>query len=195
MTSNSDAKSAARRSGLAARRALDTAARQEASGRICARVVRSHEFRSCSLLGCYLPTPDEVDATLIIERAWRAQKRVFVPVTDAHGVMNFCEITPHTIVTRNTFGIWEPLSGLMANARDLDVVITPVAAFDDHKHRIGMGGGYYDRCFHFLKNRRKWLRPKLIGVAFSCQQVPAIVPDRWDISMYAVVTEADRNAH
>jgi 5-formyltetrahydrofolate cyclo-ligase len=65
----------------------------------------------------------------------------------------------------------------------------PVVAFDANKNRIGMGGGYYDRCFHFLRNRRKWLKPKLIGVAFACQQVKNITPETWDIPFYKVVTD------
>ncbi len=141
-------------------------------------------------IGCYLPTRDEVQTTPIIERAWRAGKRIFVPVTDAHGSMNFCEITSDTVIARNQFGIWEPVAGALIRARDLDIVITPVVAFDKHKHRIGMGGGYYDRCFHFLKNRRKWLKPKLIGVAFECQKATRILPNTWDVPLYRVVTNA-----
>ncbi len=145
---------------------------------------------SARLVGCYLPTKDEVQTNQIIARAWRAGKRVFVPVTDTHSAMSFCEITSDSILTRNRFGVWEPVSGLMINARDLDVVITPVVAFDNEQHRIGMGSGYYDRCFHFLKNRRKWLKPKLIGVAFECQRTSRIYPNAWDVPLYRVVTDA-----
>ena len=142
------------------------------------------------LVGCYLPTVDEVQTAPIIARAWRAGKRVFVPVTDTHSAMSFCEITPDSVLTRNQFGIWEPRSGLMIDAHDLDIVVTPVVAFDDNRNRIGMGSGYYDRCFHFLKNRRKWLKPKLIGVAFECQKTSRISPNRWDIPLYRIVTNA-----
>jgi 5-formyltetrahydrofolate cyclo-ligase len=132
------------------------------------------------MIGCYLPMNDEVDPTNIIERAWCANKRVFVPVTDTHGAMNFSEITPDTVVTRNHYGIWEPLSGTCIGVKQLDVVITPMAAFDAAKNRIGMGGGYFDRCFHFLRNRCKWLSPKLLGVAFEFQRVEMSPPDTWE---------------
>ena len=189
MTSDTDPKSIARAKALDARRAMTADERASASAIIGERIIRSHEFGACQLLGAYLPMRDEVDTTVIIDRAWRAQKRVFVPVTDTHGTMNFCEISPDTVVARNQFGVWEPVSGVIVDARNLDVVITPVVAFDDSKRRIGMGGGYYDRCFHFLRNRRKWLKPKLIGVAFACQQSVAIPHDSWDIPLYSVVTE------
>jgi 5-formyltetrahydrofolate cyclo-ligase len=141
------------------------------------------------MIACYLPTSDEVDPTQVIERAWCANKRVFAPVTDTHGTMNFCEVTRETLITRNDYGIWEPVSGTFIDAKSLDIVITPLVAFDRQKNRIGMGGGYYDRCFHFLRNRRKWLRPKLIGIAFACQNVKEIAPNPWDIPLYRVVTD------
>ena len=189
MTPDSHSKSKARAAALAARRALTADERRAASAKICERIVRSHEFRNCKNLGAYLPMRDEVDPTRIIEHAWRAQKRVFVPVTDTHGTMNFCEITPDSVVTRNRYGLWEPVTGPIIASKQLDCVITPVVAFDSNKRRIGMGGGYFDRCFHFLKNRRKWLRPKLIGVAFACQESAAIKHDSWDVPLYSVVTE------
>ena len=164
--------------------------RDDASAVICERIVRSHEFMSSHTIGCYLATADEVQTNRIIERAWRARKRVFVPVIDSHLVMTFCEITPESVLVRNRMGIWEPVSGQLIDARNLDIVVTPVVAFDDDKHRVGMGGGCYDRCFHFLKNRRKWLKPKLIGVAFECQKSPRFSPNPWDVALYRIVTNS-----
>ncbi len=189
MTSNQ--KLNLREFALRARRSLSDRQRRIASARICERIVHSHEFMASRMVGCFLPMFDEVDTTNIIERAWCANKRVFVPVTDTHGAMSFCEIAPDTVVTCSHFGIWEPTSGTFISAKQLDIVITPLAAFDDAGNRIGMGGGYFDRCFHFLRNRCKWLKPKLIGVAFECQKVDRITPDAWDIPLYRTVTDAD----
>jgi len=184
------AKSRVRSVALEARRALDPRERADASALIAERIVRGHEFMAARRIGCYLATPLEVDTSRVIQSAWRARKRIFVPVTGKRGIMSFCEITPETTLSRGPFGIWQPHSGTSIDARDLDIVITPVVAFDDDGHRVGMGGGYYDRCFHFLKNRRKWLKPKLIGLAFECQKVPGITPQRFDVDCYRVITNA-----
>jgi 5-formyltetrahydrofolate cyclo-ligase len=164
-------------------------ARDHASSKICLKIIHSHEFFSCDSIACYLPVFGEVDPTIIIKRAWCAKKRVFCPVTDAHGNMIFRQLTPNTDLERNKFGLLEPVSGPVAAAKTFDLVITPVVAFDDQHHRIGMGGGYFDRCFYFLKHRKKWLRPKLIGIAFDCQKVEKIAPNPWDIRLYQVITE------
>ncbi len=188
MTTSSDLRKSANR----ARRSLSADQRDNASSKICDRIIHSHEFMSCKTIACYLPVDDEVDPTAIIERAWRAKKRIFAPVIDLRGKMFFCQLTSDTDLKRNYYGLWEPVNGRIIAADAIDLVITPIVAFDDKCHRIGMGGGYFDRCFAFLEHRRKWLRPKLTGVAFDCQKVRKITPNPWDIRLYQVVTESSQ---
>jgi 5-formyltetrahydrofolate cyclo-ligase len=178
-----------RRQALRARRSLSADERASASGIICQRIIASREFYSSNSIGCYLPMYDEVDPREIIERAWRANKRIFVPILRGRAEMLFCEITPGTELERTDFGIWAPTRGLLIKPRHLDLVITPTVAFDKNRHRIGMGGGYFDRCFSHLRHRTYWIRPKLLGVAFHCQEVEKITPNAWDIRLYRVVTD------
>ena len=171
---------------LTARRQLKDNERATASSVICQRVVNSRDFFSSRAVACYLPMSDEVDTRDIIACAWRANKRIFVPVLRERRKMLFREIRPDTVLERRAYGLWEPTHGDFCSPRSLDLVITPTVAFDAENHRIGMGGGYYDRCFSFLRHRRRWLHPKLIGIAFACQQVEKITPNPWDIRLYGV---------
>ena len=169
---------------------MSHALRTDASRRIAERFLNSRHFLNCSTLACYLATWDEVDTNSIIERAWRAKKRVFAPVIGTRGEMMFRRLLPETTLVRSRFGLWEPVSGLQIDPSDLDVVVTPLVAFDSKYNRIGMGGGYFDRTFAFLRGRRSWLRPKLIGLAFDCQKVEKISPKPWDIRLYHVYSDA-----
>lgn len=178
-----------RKNALRARREMNAENRRRASEIICKKVTSSRDFLSSSIIACYLPMRDEVDVRNIIERAWRANKRIFVPITRNKGEMFFREIRPNTTLIRNRMNIWEPASGDFISPRDLQLVITPTVAFDSQKHRIGMGGGYYDRCFSYLRNRKHWLKPKLLGVAFSCQEVEEISPNIWDVPLYTIFHE------
>ena len=178
-----------RKSALRARRELSAGERDRASTIICDRIIHSHEFFASKTIACYLPLDDEVDPARIIERAWRAKKRIFVPVTQMRGKMIFRQLTPNTDLEQNQFGIWEPVSESSIPANAIDLVVTPLVAFDKKMNRIGMGGGYYDRCFHFLKHRKNWLHPKLLGIAFDCQEVEKIAPNPWDVPLYRAVTE------
>jgi 5-formyltetrahydrofolate cyclo-ligase len=180
-----------RMNAKAARRSMSSAERSRASRRIADRFLNSRYFLVSDTIGCYISTWNEVDTSAIIERAWSAKKRVFLPVTAAHGKMTFHETLPETELVRNHFGLWQPVSGRPMDAKELDVVVTPLVAFDSQGNRIGMGGGYFDRTFAFLSGRQHWLRPKLIGVAFECQRVEKIAPNPWDIPVFTVFTEAD----
>ncbi|MBT8086592.1 MAG: 5-formyltetrahydrofolate cyclo-ligase [Gammaproteobacteria bacterium] len=180
-----------RATALEARRKLHADERHNASQEICRRLTRSTIFFASNALGCYLPAYDEVDTLPIIERAWRANKRVFVPVLRKRHKMLFREMRPETPLEKNRYDIWEPTNGAFLSPRKLDMVIAPTVAFDDDNNRVGMGGGYFDRCFAYLQRRKIWLRPKLVGVAFNCQKVEKISANPWDIPLYRVFTEGD----
>ena len=179
-----------RQRALRARREMAADERATASGIICDRVCTTRTWHASETVACFLPMQDEVDTREIIERSWRANKRVFVPVLRASAEMAFCEMAPDTELERNQFGIWEPVRGVLINARQLDMVVTPTVAFDRNCNRIGMGSGYYDRCFSHLRHRHHWIRPKLIGVAFQCQEVEKIEPNPWDIRLYRIISDA-----
>lgn len=172
------------------RAALSDEHRSQASGHIADAVVRAPYFSKSLCIACYLSLADEVDTWAIIERAWRRKKKIFAPVTGPDRLLSFRQVTPDTGLIVNEFGILEPDYGTEISARQLDLVLTPIVAFDDERRRIGMGGGYYDRTFAFLRNRRLLLKPKLVGLAFNCQRVEKIAENPWDIPLYRVVTES-----
>ena len=173
-----------------ARQSMTVRERAQASRQITDRFLNSRYFMGSDTIGCYVSMWDEVDTSAIIERAWRAKKRIFLPVTAASRNMRFRETLPQTELAMNDFGLWEPVSGTSIEVRELDVVVTPLVAFDNRRNRIGMGGGYFDRTFAFLRDRQHWLRPKLIGVAFECQRAPKIARNPWDIPVFRIYTES-----
>lgn len=179
-----------RRQSRRARRSLTPEYRSLASRRIADRFLASRYFLSARTLACYISVGDEVDTAAIIERAWCAGKRIFVPVTTPDRQMTFRSLDRETPLVRNNFGLWEPISGDKIAPANIDVVVTPLVAFDESGHRIGMGGGYFDSTFAFLKFRRHWFHPKLVGLAYDCQRVEKIEPNPWDIRLYRVYSEA-----
>jgi 5-formyltetrahydrofolate cyclo-ligase len=164
--------------------------RVSASATIANRVVRMPAFVHSRLVACYLSIGSEVDTSAIILRAWRMKKRIFVPNTRGGGQLTFHEIRPDSEFASGPFGIPQPTGGAVLAASRFDLVIVPVVAFDSDHHRIGMGGGYYDRTFSFLRHRKLFLKPKLVGVAFECQKIEKIAPNPWDIGLFRIFTEA-----
>jgi 5-formyltetrahydrofolate cyclo-ligase len=65
----------------------------------------------------------------------------------------------------------------------------PLVGFDANCNRLGMGGGFYDRTLAYLRLRRCWRRPLLIGIAHECQRVERLETNTWDVPLDLVVTE------
>lgn len=86
---------------------------------------------------------------------------------------------------KNRFGIPEPLACQPTlKAAELDLILVPLVGFDSRGNRLGMGAGFYDRCF-----RHSRARPWRIGVAHELQKVARIPQDPWDKPMQAVLTD------
>ncbi len=180
-----------RKEALTARRGMSEAQRHDYSIRIAERLERSSWFRAASTIAVYLSASDEADTSEIILRSWRANKRVVAPVIRKNSRMVFSELSPSTALKHNDYGLLEPASNRIVVMRDINIVITPLAAFDRKGARVGMGGGYFDRHFSQLAFRRSYLQPRLVGVAFACQQVKQIPENPWDIALSACVTERE----
>lgn len=131
-----------------------------------------------------------MDLSPLMERLRSMGKRLYLPVI--HGSrLWFLPFDAGTPLTRNRFGIAEPTVPPSARClpQALDVVLTPLVAFDDHGRRLGMGGGYYDRTFAYLLKRRRWTRPRLIGIAHNLQRIPVLPAREWDVPLHGVATE------
>jgi 5-formyltetrahydrofolate cyclo-ligase len=150
-------------------------------------------FRRGARVALYLPMKGEVDLRPAIESAWRRGTAVYLPkiASRRRARMSFVPWTPGGPHRRNTYGIVEPaLDAGRLDARRLDAVVLPVVGFDRAGNRLGMGAGYYDRAMRRRLDRtRAWRRPKLVGVAFSCQELPSIPISPWDVPLDLIVTE------
>lgn len=141
----------------------------------------------------YRAADGELDPWLLMDRLPRRGRRWYLPVLHPFiaGRLWFVRYRPLDPTRRNRFGIAEPArrGRQLYPARALDLVLLPLVGFDARCNRIGMGKGYYDRSFAFLRARRHWSRPLLVGLAHECQRVDVIEPRPWDVPLDAVVTE------
>ncbi len=79
--------------------------------------------------------------------------KVLVPKIDIEsGEMHHLYLDDNVEMMDNLFGIAEPTVGEKADATEIDLVLVPLLAFDEHGYRVGYGKGYYDR---FLKTCRE----------------------------------------
>jgi 5-formyltetrahydrofolate cyclo-ligase len=177
---------ALRRRVRALRRSIDPVEREAADAAIVRHIRALAQFRSARRVAIFFGFDGEPDLGSLIR--FDRRKEFFAPIIAARD-MHFGRIGAHTELVANDFGIAEPHPPELIDPRALDLVLTPLVAFDEAGNRLGVGAGYYDRCFAFLGERRAWFRPKLIGTAYARQRVERMDPDPWDIPLWGIVTE------
>lgn len=173
----------------AERRAIPPGVRAAADRAINDQIRKLPAFRRARRVALFLAFDGEPSLDAVAASAARAGKHVYAPVI-TRTRMRFAALHTEAAFKTNFFGIREPHLGARIDTRRIDLVLTPLVAFDDRGMRIGVGRGYYDRCFRFLRNRTAWQRPKLLGVAYELQRVPYLEEQPWDVPLWGAVTEA-----
>ncbi len=148
---------------LTERRALLPAEVERRSAAIADRFFERVAAETPKTIHVFLPAEgrNEVNTWLIIRRLWAdfPAIRVATSVTDwANHTLTHYALTPQTPLVTNRFGIPEPvqlsvindLLSVTDNAQQMtndqfDLVLVPLLAVDKRGHRVGYGGGYYDR--------------------------------------------------
>lgn len=146
------------------------------------RLLKLPEYQKAEVLYAYMDCKHEVETRDVIRAAWAGGKRVAVPKVLGQE-MRFYYITSfEKDLEDGSFGIKEPREGELAEEQDA-LLLMPGVAFDPDRHRVGYGGGFYDR---FLERH-----PKLVTVALAFEfQVKEKVPfEEFDIRPAKVVTE------
>ena len=137
----------------------------------------------------YLSNDGEINPEAWQQHLWQTGVNCYLPVVGSDRQLSFALYSPDTPLKDNRFGIPEPeVAGAKTLlAKDLDVVFVPLTGFDLQGQRLGMGGGFYDHTFAFLRTVNN---PILIGLAHECQKVDSIPTETWDIPMAGIATDA-----
>ena len=186
-------RAALRRQLRQARRNLSPLQQQRAARDLYRQLAQHPLFRRARHIALYLPSDGEIDPRLLLREAQRRGKATYLPVlgTWPRTSMKFQRVGPHEKMTRNRFGIEEPIACPARQRRPwaLDLILLPLVGFDRHGGRLGMGGGFYDRSLAYRQSRKNWHKPTLLGVAHECQQVDRLALASWDVRLGAVVTD------
>ncbi len=179
-----------RKQVLERRNYLDEAARQEFSKRIVKNLTFSVLFEQASILHIYLSFGSEVETSELIKAAFAAGKRVVTSVImcDSNELAHTF-ILPETQFESGEYGVPTPksmdiLSFDEVGLTNSDIIIVPLAAFDNKCHRLGYGKGYYDRFLARSSARRA-------GIAFACQEIDAVPTEPHDVPLDYIFTEIE----
>lgn len=156
---------------------------------ICAHLLRAFAARDELDIAGFAPYLGEPGIQPVLDALHEAGHRIYLPVIAGgrdERFMHFARWTPGAAMRPNRYGIPEPESDETCPPARLDTVLCPLVAFTASGRRLGMGAGYYDRCFAFM---HEGSGPSLLGVAYGMQEVDTLPVDAWDVPLGGVITE------
>lgn len=123
----------------------------------------------------------------MLDLIWSQAKQAYLPVMRPNGRLWFLRCEPGDPLAINRYGLAEPRwrRRRIQPGWTLDLVFAPLVGFDKRGYRLGMGGGFYDRLLASGPRR-----PRVVGLAHQCQQVPAVPHQAWDQRLDAIATDA-----
>ena len=152
---------------------------EKQSAEIISQIEQMSAFHEARTVLLYYPIHNEVDLRPLLTR-YEGKKTFLFPVTHRHSM----EVRPYDgedMMKKGRLGVPEPQTATYRGK--IDLILVPGVVFDSHCHRIGRGGGYYDK---FLS---KHSESKKIGVCYTFQLKKHDVPHTWrDRKMDRVVT-------
>ncbi|WP_350238354.1 5-formyltetrahydrofolate cyclo-ligase [Pectobacterium colocasium] len=156
----------------------------------CERIIAHPRIIGAESVAVFLSFDGELDTSPLIQQLWQQGKRVYLPVLHPFraGHLLFLRYAPDTELVRNRLKIMEPRLDVrqVLPLPQLDILLTPLVAFDRHGQRLGMGGGFYDRTLQYRNQMSRGPYP--IGLAHDCQQVDALPVESWDIPLPEIIT-------
>ena len=171
------------RADLIARRlAVSSEARSSWNEAISSHLRRGFPNLARGVVAFCWPHQNEFDARFLMRELRNRGAITALPVVVAPKTpLIFREWHPGVKTAKGVYDIPYPVESSELNP---DTVLVPMNGFDEGGHRLGYGGGYFDRTLASLKKH-----PCVIGVAYELARVPTIEPQPYDIPMDYIATE------
>lgn len=143
------------------------------------------EYRSARTIHCYVSMNKrrEVNTHPLIKAMIASDRQVVVPVTNFRDqALQHLKLESFDDLEVNKWGVLEPRRGEKYKLSELDLIIVPMVGGDERGHRIGYGGGFYDR---FLQG----LDCSTIGLCFEQNILTKLPIESFDIPLDKIITE------
>jgi 5-formyltetrahydrofolate cyclo-ligase len=157
--------------------------RRRATITIARAVLDLPEIRRASTVMVFSSFGTEVGTVPIVDELVGRGVRVALPRVEGPDIVPV-HVRPGDAMVEAAFGMPEPADGELLDVADVDAAVTPGLAFDRDGHRVGYGGGFYDR---FFAAARADLAK--IAVCFGVQVVDEVPHGPFDVPVDVIVTE------
>lgn len=179
---NLETKKQIRKENLRRRELLSKEEWERRSELLMAFLLEQPIYQESQTIYCYVSYHCEVDTWRFIMYSLKKGKRIAVPKVRGNE-MKFYYIQDVRELKEGYRGIFEPPETNVEAIEENALLLMPVVAFDRQKHRLGYGGGFYDRYLEKHPNHFK------IGIGFSFQERKSIPVEKHDINLDRIWTD------
>ena len=169
-----------RRNIRARKRAMTEAEIEERSAKLAQLFFASDAYKNAKTIYGYLPYNQEVRTVPMLARALKDGKKVAVPKVYGEE-MKFLYLDDLTAVAKGYAGIPEPIADGPVAQDETALVLMPGLAFDPQGHRIGYGGGFYDKFLAAEPNH------PTLALCYEFQMLPQLDVEAHDIPVDTVL--------
>lgn len=135
---------------------------------------------AAAIVAGFWPMNEEIDIRPLLIRLIERGHAIVLPVTPRRGeALHFRRWQPGDVLQSEPFGTFAPTGEELTP----DFLLVPLLAFDRLGHRLGYGGGFYDRTLAAMPEAG------LLGCAYACQEMAAVPAGPGDVRLPAVATE------
>jgi len=160
----------------------------EKSNRIVDKLIKFDKYQQSEKIMLYIATKSEVQTQRIIESAQKDNKKIYIPliIQEQHDLTPSLVIDYEKEIALGNLGIYQPKEEFhrLFPPNILDLVIIPGVAFTQQGHRLGRGGGYYDRFLKKLSGQAY-----SVALAFEMQIIKEIPLEESDMPVDCIITE------
>ena len=150
------------------------------------------EYLTDARVAGYWASHGELPLNLVIPPLAARGQQFLLPVLGKHKHLRFAPWQSGDAVQPNRYGIPEPVDPPeLFEPFQLDLVFVPLLGFDRRGHRLGHGGGYYDRSFAFLNEQVRPTEPLLVGIAYDFQELEIVNKEPWDVALDFIATDRE----
>ncbi|HTQ71012.1 MAG TPA: 5-formyltetrahydrofolate cyclo-ligase, partial [Acidocella sp.] len=153
----------------------------ELGHKLAEHVLASGIIPKYAIIGGFMPMRGEIDILKLLQALHARGHRLALPETPPPGhALLFRAWTPGAKMLPGRYNTQHP----DAPALTPDFLLIPLLAFDSRGHRLGYGGGYYDRTLAALPHAFR------LGCAYAAQAVEDLPTEPTDLPLHAIATEA-----
>ncbi|WP_019002481.1 5-formyltetrahydrofolate cyclo-ligase [Succinimonas amylolytica] len=160
------------------------------SAQLVDRFMHHERINRASCIALYMSVDGEIDTAGVINWCLNNNIRVALPVLHpfSKGHLLFLNYDKNTVMVNNKYGIPEPELDVrnVIPLNRIDIMCTPLVAYDSNGNRLGMGGGYYDRTLQIYNQTGEGPFP--VGLALDIQEVESLPTEIWDVPLPEIIT-------